>query len=265
MGQPSTLASAEPRCDDFWTRNRLDLKGQGQVEDMATEFSQSEPEVEKQLRSKLLCYHEAGHAVLMWNLGFEVDRVFVDRARLSGHVLPTLERPESHSVSTRIARILYYLAGGVAHRCFQEGPDKTTMHPSIADIKYVLDIISTLEDLPAGAEIYLLQIMLVRTIQIVDTAEVQAQIHRLASALQPHGCLFKRQVHLLLKGMSVSHRAIQLSRGAVAEIVSELPTLLQNAKVVAPRVAKDPKYQQLAALPSDQCSHLHSDPQAPPE
>lgn len=196
-------------------------------------------------------YHGAGHAVLMWNRGLEVDRVFVDRIHLSGHVLPTLERPKNHSVSRRIARILYYLAGGVAHRCFQEGADKAKLHFSVPDLKYVLNEIGTLGDLPQGAEVYLLRALLARTIQIVDIPEVQVQIRALATALRPHGCLLKRQVHLLLKGLPVTRAATQKCRQVVAEIVAELPTLLQKAAEVAAHIAAQQSYKELVAIHRD--------------
>jgi hypothetical protein len=76
------------------------------------------------MERKLTLYHEAAHAVFMWNFGFEVERVMVGQSGLSGYVAPAHYWSDGCATTKRLAVILSGLAGGVAHRCFQTGEAK---------------------------------------------------------------------------------------------------------------------------------------------
>jgi hypothetical protein len=205
---------------------------------------------EQELKFKTTCYHEAAHAVFMWNFDRPVERVIVNRSNPSGYVMSGASLNRPCAVRNRIADILVDLAGGLAHRCFMIDVRQTDIRCSLPDIKMALDLIMTLGDIPPGAELWLLSFILKRTGELIDTPEIQSQVSALAVKLTQRGCLLTRQVHVLLKSLPESRQAKNRCRQAVTTIEAALPDLLEKATEAAANIKARSIYGELCEVMS---------------
>ncbi len=188
-----------------------------------------EPDLEKRLRK--LAFHEAAHAVMFWNAGFGVERVWVDRIRDCGHALPARQGKD------RAGRVGYAVAciAGLAVQCYLEptllSGDVVRSYPDFR--------IALVEFLPVGAlsdgEQLGVALALTRKVgAFLRGPEVKRQVYALVPSLLRHGCLLRQQVESLLQALPESRTARQKTRELIEELVREREQIVASARGYAP-------------------------------
>jgi hypothetical protein len=178
-----------------------------------------------------LAYHESAHAVMQWNLGFGVERIWIDRIRDCGHSQPARSLTGRDG---RIANAIVCVAGLAAQDILSPGLDTADIVRSFRDFQMALCDFMTTERLTEGEQLGLAIALTTRAVPLVRSNAVRTQIACLAPPLVKSGCLLGHHVGRLLGQLPESAEAKHLCRGFVEELIRDRDGLLASITGIAP-------------------------------
>lgn len=178
-----------------------------------------------------IAYHEAGHAVLYWNLGFGVRQVRLDAVNDCGHAQPQRNPKDRFS---RIARAVACVGGLAAHSFLGPRLEWEDLCRSRTDVWRALALFLPPGELTEGEQLEVAIRLTGRVAGLLGAPELHSQIKSLVPPLLETGYLFEFQVEKRLRGLSGSPAARRRCREFVSQLVQERAELVQRAKGAYP-------------------------------
>jgi hypothetical protein len=178
-----------------------------------------------------VAYHEAAHAVLLWNLGLGVQWILVDRVRCCGKVQP-LNHPKDRV--SRIGKAVGSVAGLAAHSFLEPSMEWEDVWRCQEDLQRALAFFLPPCELTDGEQLGVALALTRRVVALLDTSEVRKQIENLVRPLLRDGRLYQSQIHSRLQKLPASAVARRKCREFVTALECERHELIRSAQGYAP-------------------------------